>query len=77
MNNLHQFQIEFDPKESSADNDEELMENVKRDFGHAVDKYGGSGMLSTPAVDPDQKDSTRVGDWKKLNKASVYFSKLY
>lgn len=65
------FQVEFDPEECTAKNDEDLLNSVKKELHkHTLDTYGGSALLSTPAQDPDEKDQTTVERWEKLNKVN-------
>lgn len=61
--------MEFDPEECTAENDEELLMNVKKELHkHTLDSYGGAALLSTPAEDPDESDQARIENWEKLNK---------
>jgi hypothetical protein len=61
--------MEFDPEECTAENDEDLLNNIKKEFHkHTLESYGGTAILSTPAEDPDENDQTKIEHWEKLNK---------
>lgn len=64
-------QIHFDADICTAQSDEEVRKLLKRQEKYLGKKarFGGS-LLSTPAIDPDERDIQMVDKWKRLNKAS-------
>ncbi len=66
------IQVEFDSEQCTAKNDSELLNNVKKELHkHTLDSYGGSALLSTPDMDPNENDQTNIDYWEKLNKVSI------
>jgi hypothetical protein len=64
-----QFQIDFDPDQTTAENDDELLNGIRKELHkHTIDTYGGSALISTPDQDPEEKDQKSISRWQKLNK---------
>lgn len=62
-------EIHFDADICTAQSDEEMRKLLKRQEKYLGKKarFGGS-LLSTPAIDPDERDIQMVDKWKRLNK---------
>ncbi|CAD5227395.1 unnamed protein product [Bursaphelenchus xylophilus] len=59
--------VEFDETLCTGDEDDVLINAVRREINHVDRDYGGS-LLCTPAVDPEEADEKNLTRWKKLNK---------
>ncbi|CAD5221251.1 unnamed protein product [Bursaphelenchus okinawaensis] len=59
--------VEFDETVQDAEDDDLLINAVRRELNHVDSDYGGS-LLCAPAPDPDESDEKNLTRWMKLNK---------